>query len=172
MSPLLSPASNSGLRSGAVRSRKRLPLEYEESGLWETWRLLRRPLLCGLSSPIFLRVLRVAAASSAARLVSRSEETKPSEESDLLRFLSLPPIDPILGLRSLFWRAVLSRPARDGLEAFVEMVATDTEEFDEADLGRFASIGTSGPSSCLSRFRPLSCSFFASCSSAIPFLRR
>jgi hypothetical protein len=50
------------------------------------------------------------------------------------------------------------------------MVVTDAEELVDADLGRFESVEGSKPSSFLSRFRPLSFSDFASCSSAIPFL--
>ena len=50
------------------------------------------------------------------------------------------------------------------------MVETDAEELEDADLGRFNSIEVSNASSFLSRFRPLSFSDFASCSSAMPFL--
>ena len=51
------------------------------------------------------------------------------------------------------------------------MVATDSEELEEADLGRFDSVEDSNESSFLSRFLPLSFSDFASCSVAIPFLK-
>jgi hypothetical protein len=56
------------------------------------------------------------------------------------------------------------------LDKFVEIV--DTEE-DEADADRIllGAPRLSGSSLCLSRFRPLSCSAFASCSSATPFLQ-
>jgi hypothetical protein len=50
------------------------------------------------------------------------------------------------------------------------MVATDIEELEDADLGRFVPVVSSKASSFLSRFRPPSFLDFASCSSAIPFL--
>jgi hypothetical protein len=52
-------------------------------------------------------------------------------------------------------------------DKFVDIVETDA---DEADRIRFDAPLSSGSSLALSRFRPLSSSAFASCSSAMPFL--
>jgi hypothetical protein len=51
-------------------------------------RLRRRPLVCGLCSLIFLRVLRVLARLDSPRFGSRSDGNELSDEIDLLRFLS------------------------------------------------------------------------------------
>jgi hypothetical protein len=63
-------------------------------------------------------------------------------------------------------RAGLGRP-----DAFVDMVDTEVDELVEADLDRFLSLDTFEWLSILSCFRPRSSSDFASCSSAMPFLR-
>jgi hypothetical protein len=55
-------------------------------------------------------------------------------------------------------------------DMFVEIVDTETDEC-EADRNLLGAPRSSGSSLCLSRFRPLSCSAFASCSSATPFLQ-
>jgi hypothetical protein len=55
------------------------------------------------------------------------------------------------------------------LERFVDIVDTEADEA-EADRILLGATRISGSSLCLSRFRPLSCSAFASCSSATPFL--
>jgi hypothetical protein len=52
------------------------------------------------------------------------------------------------------------------------MVATDAEELDDTDRERFCFLVDLAASSGRSRFRPLSCSIFANCSSATPFLQR
>jgi hypothetical protein len=101
--------------------------------LLESVRLLRRPLISGLCSPIFLRVLRVFAMSGSPRLGSRSEGNDPSEEIDLLRFLSLVAIG-VLGDSLGCGSVLLSRPVRGDPEAFVDMVATDAEVLDDVDL--------------------------------------
>ena len=54
-------------------------------------------------------------------------------------------------------------------DIFVEIVDTETDEL-EADRILLGAPRVSGSSLCRSRFRPLSCSAFASCSSATPFL--
>lgn len=54
-------------------------------------------------------------------------------------------------------------------DILVDMVETDTDE-SGADRNRLGAPPSSRSSLCLSRFRPLSCSAFASCSSATPFL--
>jgi len=55
-------------------------------------------------------------------------------------------------------------------DKFVDMVDTEADEA-EADRILLSAPRASRSSLCLSRFRPLSCSAFASCSSATPFLR-
>jgi hypothetical protein len=55
-------------------------------------------------------------------------------------------------------------------DIFVDIVKTEADE-GEADRILLGAARTSGSSLCLSRFRPLSCSVFASCSSATPFLQ-
>ena len=55
-------------------------------------------------------------------------------------------------------------------DILVEIVDTDADE-GEADRILLGAPRISGSSLCLSRFRPLSCSAFASCSSATPFLQ-
>ena len=55
-------------------------------------------------------------------------------------------------------------------ERFVDMLETEADDEADADRIRFEAPRTSGSSLCLSRLRPRSCSAFASCSSAIPFL--
>lgn len=70
-----------------------------------------------------------------------------------------------LGLRlSEFLNVSLGDGDRD---KFVDMVETEADEA-EADRILLGAPRMSGSSLCLSRFRPLSCSAFASCSSAIP----
>ena len=90
--PVVLSVSNLGFRSellpGLIRSRDRLLLEQDVCRLLESVRLLRRPLISGLCSLIFLRVFRVLAMSGPLRFGSRSEVNEPSEEIDLLRFLS------------------------------------------------------------------------------------
>jgi hypothetical protein len=54
-------------------------------------------------------------------------------------------------------------------DKFVDIVDTEADEA-EADRILLGAPRISGSSLCLSRFRPLSCSAFASCSSATPFL--
>jgi hypothetical protein len=54
-------------------------------------------------------------------------------------------------------------------DIFVEIVDTETDEGD-ADRILLGAPPSSRSSLCLSCFRPLSCSAFASCSSATPFL--
>lgn len=73
-------------------------------------------------------------------------------------------------LADLGLRVFVSRFGRgDGdRERLVDMVET---EFEEVDRILFEGPRTSRSSLCLSLFRPLSCSNFASCSSATPFLR-
>ena len=57
-------------------------------------------------------------------------------------------------------------------DIFVDIVETEVEEPDDAERTLLEAPPTSGSSSlCLSRFRPLSSSNLASCSSATPFLR-
>ena len=55
-------------------------------------------------------------------------------------------------------------------DIFVDIVDTEADE-GEADRILLGAERSSGSSLCLSRFRPLSCSAFASCSSATPFLQ-
>ena len=55
-------------------------------------------------------------------------------------------------------------------DMLVDIVDTDADE-GEADRILLGAPRISGSSLCLSRFRPLSCSAFASCSSATPFLQ-
>jgi hypothetical protein len=137
------------------------------------------PLASGLSSWNLLRVLR---------LLSRSLESRPSpdvyeppDDSDaLLRFFSESvsfwtgggDFDKLWDLAT-FRRESLRGGDFDILidlrfpSSFVDIVETDAEE---ADRIRFDAPLSSGSSLALSRFRPLSSSAFASCSSAMPFL--
>ncbi len=55
-------------------------------------------------------------------------------------------------------------------DMLVDIVDTEADE-GEADRILLGAARISGSSLCLSRFRPLSCSAFASCSSATPFLQ-
>jgi hypothetical protein len=154
-----------------IRSRDLLLLERDVCRLLESVRLLRRPLISGLCSLIFLRVLRVLAMSGPLRLGSRSEGNEPSEEMDLLRFLSGVSMCALDDKRRPGWGRA-SRPICDDLEAFVDIVATDAEELDDVDRERFGFFVDPVASSGRSRFRPLSFSIFANCSSATPFLQR
>ena len=71
-----------------------------------------------------------------------------------------------LGLRAFVSRLGRGDGDRDR-DMLVDMVDTEPEE---ADRILFEGPGTSKSSLCLSRFRPLSSSSLASCSSATPFL--
>jgi hypothetical protein len=138
--------------------------------LLESVRLLRRPLIRGLCSPIFLRVLRVPSISCSPPLGSRSEGNDPSEEIDLLRFLSLAAMRVLDADSRWSGSILLPRPVRGDPEALVDIVATDAEELDDVDLELPWVADAPLVSSGRSRFRPLSFSTFASCSSATPFL--
>jgi len=58
----------------------------------------------------------------------------------------------------------------DDRDKCVDIVETESEETEAERILLDAPLA-SGSSLCLSRFRPLSCSAFASCSSATPFLQ-
>jgi hypothetical protein len=72
-----------------------------------------------------------------------------------------------LGFR-LVESLIVSLGDGDG-DKFVDIVDTEADEA-EADRILLGAPRISRSSLCLSRFRPLSCSAFASCSSATPFL--
>jgi hypothetical protein len=55
-------------------------------------------------------------------------------------------------------------------DILVDIVETETDDVEEVDRILLEAPLISGSSLCRSRFRPLSCSSLASCSSATPFL--
>jgi len=153
------------------------------------------PLASGLSSWNLLRVLRLLSRSLESR--PSPDVYEPPDDSDaLLRFFSESvsfwtgggdfdklwdlatfrreslrggDFDILIDLRfpsSMFRGDCLGEGDRD---KFVDIVETDAEE---ADRIRFDAPLSSGSSLALSRFRPLSSSAFASCSSAMPFFLR